>query len=457
MNIFLFIAIIVFFGSIYLWIGQKASQELNTHDDYFLMGRKLRLFPLCMTILATQLGGGTLLGASEEAYQSGWLVLFYPLGAFLGLVVLGLGFGKKLRELNISTIAEIFEKIYHSRLQRQIASLFSIATLFFILVAQGIAAKKFFATIHLESPYIFIIFWCVLVTYTVMGGLKAVIQTDILQALFIIISLVLAFFSIDSSISTSQSSTISSLPALSSIPWMSWLFMPLLFMLIEQDMGQRCFAAKRSKSISFAAATAGILLFISSSIVIYFGILAQSVSVPAHNSSSILIESVKIFTNPTVATLVVAAIFMAIISTADSLLCSISSNVSYDFILYFKIREKQKIMFSKLITLTTGILALGLTYFFHNIISVLMISYECSVCVLFVPITAAIFTKKPCIGGSALAMLLGSASFCFFLAFTPAIPFPRQILILLLSLTGYFIGKQIRKRLKKTKKDYLLD
>ena len=144
MNITLFLSVVVLLTCAYVWIGKRASNELETTEDYFLMGRKLSLFPLMFTLLATQLGGGTLLGAAQEAYSKGWIVLLFPLGSCLGLFVLGIGFGKKLRDLNVSTLAEVFEKIFLSQLLRKIASILSMLSLFFILVSQGIVAKKFF-------------------------------------------------------------------------------------------------------------------------------------------------------------------------------------------------------------------------------------------------------------------------------------------------------------------------
>ena len=70
-------------------------------------------------------------------------------------------------------------------------------SLFFILVSQGIAAKKFFITLGLENPFFFIIFWSVLILYTVMGGFKAVVYTDVLQAGFILVVIAITFIFAD--------------------------------------------------------------------------------------------------------------------------------------------------------------------------------------------------------------------------------------------------------------------
>ena len=107
---------------------------------------------------------------------------------------------------------------------------------FFILVAQGIAARKFFLALGVNE-LAFIAFWLLFVAYTVMGGLKAVVNTDIIQAILIVVGLIAAWLSIDWSLLPNSSFAEKSLEH-SSVPWSSWLLMPLLFMLIEQDMGQ---------------------------------------------------------------------------------------------------------------------------------------------------------------------------------------------------------------------------
>lgn len=436
MNGPLFFGLVSILGCLYLWIGAKASKGLQSTDDYFLMGRGLRYFPLSMTLLATQLGGGTLLGSAQEAYDKGWFVLFFPLGTCLGLCILGCGFGGKLRSLTITTVAEIFEKIYGSRVQRSVASALSVAALFFILVAQGIAARMFFSAMGADEPYIFVIFWCVLVTYTVMGGFKAVVNTDILQALFILFTLVLAYFSIDGSRVYAMQQYSADGFGLNQVPLTSWLLMPLFFMLIEQDMGQRCFAAKSSRTISLSAVTAAIVLMCCSTIAIYFGTLARGLNLNGGENTSILIESVSVLTNPTVTTLFMAAIFMAVISTADSLLCSISSNLSYDFF-------GGNMKLSRLMTLGVGVGALGLVFLFDSVVDMLIMSYELSVSILFVPVVGALTLKSPSRLGATLSMCFGAIGFVMFRQLEWYIP--RELLTLSASVIGFLIGQGIQE------------
>ncbi len=114
MDIYLFIFLLFSLQFFYWFVGQRASKNLKDKEDYFLAGKSVQLFPLMMTFLATQVGGGVILGAADEAYLFGWPVLLYPLGAALGLILLGCGIGRKLAGFKVSTIAQLFEVVYGS-------------------------------------------------------------------------------------------------------------------------------------------------------------------------------------------------------------------------------------------------------------------------------------------------------------------------------------------------------
>lgn len=437
MNIPLFCGLAFSLIAFSLWLGRSPKKESKNNEDFFLMGRQLGLFSLVMTLLATQIGGGALMGSAEEAYAKGWKVFFYPLGMVLGMLLLGLGYGARLRRLNLTTVPEIFEKIYQAPSLRKVASFLSIAALFFILVAQGIAAKKFFFSLGFTGNYLFIGFWLALVGYTVMGGLRAVVKTDILQATFIFISLGLAI----------SATLYKPLPVVSvtsplltgTAPWLTWLLMPLFFMLIEQDMGQRCFAAKNPQTVTLAALITAVLILAISIVPIYFGLLAGKYGVPIEAGQSVLLTAVQFFTNPICTTFVSVAILMAIISTADSLLCSISSNISCDFRTL-----NRSVFFSQSITFLVGITALALTFFFDNVVSMLMFSYQISVSVLFVPVTLAVWKKNPQSRSALLSMVTGGGAFLLFSWISP--PFPKELLATSLSGAAFFLGEQFFKK-----------
>lgn len=272
MNIYVFI-ILLFSLQIFYWmVGKKASKNLNTYSDYFLAGKNVRLWPLMMTFLATQVGGGLVLGAADEAYKFGWSVLFYPLGASLGLILLGSGVGHKLSRFKVSTVAQIFEVVYASPTLKKVASFLSVISLFMILVAQIIASSKFLASIGVSNNSLFVAFWAIVIIYTVQGGLRAVISTDIVQALFfsLVFLFCFGFVLFDQPVLSSLQMPEWVMVSSVSSKMCGWLLMPLMFMVIEQDMGQRCFAGDSPKIVSRASLIAGVLTMVICVVPVFF-------------------------------------------------------------------------------------------------------------------------------------------------------------------------------------------
>jgi solute:Na+ symporter, SSS family len=441
-NLPLFICALLASQLVCLWIGKQSARGVSGQDDYFLAKRTVRFFPLMMTFLATQIGGGLVLGAADEAYHYGWSVLFYPLGAALGLILLGLGVGKKLYQLNLGTIAEIFEVKYRSSILRKVAAALSILSLFMIFVAQIIASKKFIIALGLNSSLFFNLFWAIVILYTAIGGLKAVIATDIVQALaFIAVFIVCLFFAlynvpikIEQVISDGMLLSSSQGDVLKSTKLFGWIFMPLLFMLIEQDMGQRCFAADSYKTVVKSTAVSAFCILAFSCIPIFFGILAKSLGLTISHNESILMSVVQLTSNPYCSALFACGILLVIISTADALINAIASNLSLDFPFF----RTKGLRVAQVMTIAIALSGLLCSYYFKNIVDVLIQSYELSVSCLLVPIIMALFKKKNPVLPALSSILCGALGFVLFRFVST--PLPKEFLSICLSFVGFMIG-----------------
>lgn len=147
---------------------------------------------------------------------------------------------------------------------------------------------------------------------------------------------------------------------------------------------------------------------------------------------------IKYFSGDFILALASCAIIAAITSTADSLLCAISSNISQDFGEIFP-KTINKLKMSKIITLATGIVAIIASYIVpQNIINVLIGSYELSVCCLLVPLIFSYFNKNLRKNAAIGGIVLGLTGFILFRLY-PA-PIPREIAALAMSLLGYAVG-----------------
>jgi len=440
MNIIFFIFITIFLQIVCLYVAKQSSKSLDSQEDYFLAGKKLKFFPLAMTFVATQIGGGLILGSAEEAYRVGWIAILCPIGCVVGLLLLGVGLGKRLAQMQVSTIAQIFEVAYDSANLKRVASLLSIISLFMILIAQIIASNKFMLSLGVDNKLLFFAFWGIVIFYTSLGGLKAVVATDIVQAFFFIAVFVICigyiFFTSDISLAQTFSNQIlTTQKDVTTSQLYGWLLMPLLFMLIEQDMAQRCFSALNDKIVSKATLSAGLVILLVASFPVYLGVLANQMGLEITGNTSILMTVIQKTSTPFLTALMGAAILVAIISTADSLLNAISSNISQDFVFI----KQRPVSFSQKLTLLIALLAIFFSFYFDRILDLLLVSYELSVSCLFIPIFISLFKTKGNKQSAWLAVIFGGLGFALFRLILTDLP--RELLSVLLSLTGFVIGE----------------
>lgn len=445
MDLSIFICMLFALQLFYWIVGRYTSRGVNDKQDYFLEKKSVQFFPLMMTFIGVIVGGGVVLGSAEEAYLYGWPVFFYPLGGALGLMALGTGIGRRLAQLPVSTVAQIFEVAYGSAMLKKVASLLSMVSLFMILVGQIIGSSKFLVSLGIGNTPLFVIFWAIVIIYTVQGGLKAVISTDLVQAsLFMNIFLfclgyVLYFEAAALSIPLPQVKDL----VVVSPKLAGWLLMPLFFMVIEQDIAQRCFAGSSPKVVTRAAFAAGVCTLIISIVPVFFGVLARSIQLEVPKGGSVLMSAIMETTNPILSSLVGCAILAAIISTASALINAISSNLSSDFNIASS-NSKESLKLIRRITGLISVAAILFAFYFDNIVDVLIQSYELSVSCLFIPIFIGLFKKQGNFISALLAMFCGTLGFILFRIYP--IEFPKEVASILLSLFGYVCGEVIASR-----------
>ncbi len=111
--------------------------------------------------------------------------------------------------------------------------------------------------------------------------------------------------------------------------------------------------------------------------------------------------------------LILAAYFSAILSTADSCLMAASGNILSD--IFGKIRKfdhghKNTLVYSKILTLVVGILALAIAIKMRVVLDLMLYSYAVMVSGLFIPIIAAIFLKLRNSNAAFFSMIFGGGT-----------------------------------------------
>ena len=450
MNYYVFISFLAAIAVVSLIFGKLTSKKASaTYSDFYLSGRSVKFFSLMMTLLATQFGGGAIIGSSEAAFTSGWMAICYSLGIAIGLVILSLGIGGRFRTLNISTIPEVFEVAYGSSGLRRFAGLVYIVSMFLILLAVCIAMRKFFYSIGFTSDMLYIGFWCVVIVYTMFGGLSAVIMADTLQIILVLSLFLIVFFTMDtSSISLNSELT----PSATSIPVISWLLMPCLFTIIGQDMGQRCFAAESPRAVFLAAFGAGVLMVVASLFPVYLGLMGAEAGL-VKGDEGIIMRVIQLVTNPVMSSLFAAGILMAITSTANSLLCSISLNIAMDIPWIRNMPAASSKWVARTVTFIVGMAAVFGSYLGNDVIPIMLEAYGLTVTAFFVPIIMALIYKRLSWFAGLASTIMGTTVFVFATVLNPDLPdyMPKEVLGLGLSALVFLVVQGRAERSKTMK------
>lgn len=435
-------------GIVYSLMGYLASRSIHSVDDYFLAGRKVGTIPLAIALIATQLGGDVILGTSYESYFSSFAGMLYVIGISLGFIILGLGLAGRLRSFNVSTTAELFQVYYGSELLKKIASLLSITSLCGILLAQVVASFNLMVSLGIYSDILFFLFWLLVIGYTMFGGLKAIVSNDIFQLSFIILVFcglflyeLLTAHAFDLlSVAFTRFET-SALP-ISTSGALATILMPACYLLIEQDIAQNIFAARTPRTAIVATLLASIFMLCFAIIPVYFGIKAQNLGIVLPEGANPLLLLIDSSYPSWIITLVVYGILAAIISTADALLCAISSHISQDFNLFKTPKESLK--YSKCIMFGIGISTLILGRYFSNIIRVIISSYAIPVTALIIPLMVIYYRAPASRTGALTSIISGLGGFIY--AQLTGTTFPPELIGIATSITGYVIGYIVEKR-----------
>ena len=393
----LFVLVLVLMLALCFAVGLKVGQGQSSSVQYFLSSRNIGTMPLALSLLATQVGGGAIVGTASTTYTEGVLAaMTYPLGIATGLILLSLGLGGRLRALEVNTIPELFLRKYHSPSLQRLTGLVSLITLFLILVATAIALRSFCGFLGVVDPIWIAFIWMAFVIYTSIGGLQAVVQTDRIQIgyiLLVFVALGLAWiFQGEGSLTGQGSSLVASHMGIFS--WRSFLY-AMCFTVIGQDMGQRCLAASDERKILLSTRIAAVLMLLMALVPIGLSLAFRMHGHSIGAGDCLILRAVSIFFGDRFASIFAVAVILAIVSTADSLICSISSHIRFDLNLWPRLEDEKRLGRAKVFTALLGMVALVISYWQNSIIDLMVSAYELFVGLFFIPIVMTLLTKNP--------------------------------------------------------------
>ncbi len=164
------------------------NRESSTQEDYFLASRRLPSWLLAVTFIASWWGGGSAIDLVDHASQQGLSTFWiYGVPVMISTFLLYLFSGVIRRAATISQ-PEIMEQRYDSRS----SVMLSISIIIFMLLAaavQAIVVGRFFESFFgISYEMGTTIGTALVVIYSVFGGFRGVVLTDLLQFVFFLIA-----------------------------------------------------------------------------------------------------------------------------------------------------------------------------------------------------------------------------------------------------------------------------
>jgi SSS family solute:Na+ symporter len=162
-----------------------------TSQGYFLAGRSLKWGMVGAALFASNISTIHLVGLAASGYNEGLVWGNFEWMATFTLILLGLVFAPFYFKSRISTLPEFLEKRYSSG-SRVVLAFMAIVGALFIHIGMSLYAgaavfKQFFGIDVVSSILIISVITAI---YTVLGGLKAVVVTESIQTVILVLGAV---------------------------------------------------------------------------------------------------------------------------------------------------------------------------------------------------------------------------------------------------------------------------
>ncbi len=425
-----------------LGIGYYHYRRNHSEEDYYVGGRSIPPTALGLSIVATDVGGGFSIGLGGVGFLMGlsgsWLLFTGLLGAWLSAVFVI----PRIKGIDLThrmlTYPDFLRRRFDSRVAL-VAAVISAGGYFLftgsqILAGATLASETAFRTVSVAGLSSFevslIAMGILIVVYTVMGGIKAVIWTDFAQWILLFGGLILlaiplalqrvggiaglketlpeGFFSLSPSAIRGGAS--------GWVTWFNWIITITPIWLVGMTLYQRMYACKGVREGRKAWFIAGLFEFPAMAFMgVLLGMCARALypELTAAESELGMPRLINDVLPIGIAGIVIAAYFSAIMSTADSCLMATSGNVVTDILQRHVLRgtsQRTSIRWSQAVTLVLGIGAVLIAGRFETVLDSILYAYAFLVSGLFVPTLAAFFWPRASSSGALGAMLIGGGS-----------------------------------------------
>ena len=356
--------IVLFYFSLIMIVALRGKVKADSSaDEYFLSSRNLPWYSIALSTIATNIQGYQFLGMMGSAYLFGLAQANLEINAVQGILIGAFVFVPLFLREKITTITQFISK----RLGERVALFYSLANialfatvtigaaLFWGAYAADLVFGEQLSFLHsnriIRITILIIILGVFSAIYTYLGGLSAVVKTDIIQFTVLIVGgAVVCFTTVnqlggwDQLYAQTPEKMHLHLPA--DHPTLPWTHLFGLFLLninywcANQTVMQRALAAKSVRHAQTGLIAGGLIKYIMAVIIIIpgialYGILGDTLSEPDMAFPYI----VNTYLPVGIKGIILCGLFASLMSTVDSTFNSLATLWSTD--IYSKYINKQ--------------------------------------------------------------------------------------------------------------------
>jgi len=391
-----------------LAVGVYFNRRQTGLEEYFVGGRDMGAGHIGLSVVATDVGGGFSIGLGGLGFVMGlsasWLLFTGLVGAWMAAVVL-VPRVKAIGDTHRHRSFPDFLAHRYGEPTRLVAAVVSAVGYAGFTGAQLLAGGKLAAAaFDMQVTTAVLAMSVVIVVYTALGGLQAVVYTDTLQWMILFLGLIFLGMPMGFRAAGGVDGLRSALPPeffrldnVSAGQLATWAVTIIPIWFIAMTLYQRIHAARDTTTARRAWFLAGLLeypamAFMGASLGMFARVLFPGVD-PEMGLPMLIRDVLPIG----VTGLVLAAYFAAIMSTADScLLASVGNTIDdiYGRHVAPASSETHRLGLSRVLTLVIGFGSVGFALYVPTVIDSILLAYSFMVAGLLFPTLGALFWRR---------------------------------------------------------------
>ena len=431
-----FYTVLVLYLGIMAFIGWYAGRKTNSIGDFFVLSGKAGVLVSGIAYFSTQFSMGTFLGTPGTIYGVGYagMAISVP-GAVFCMILPALLIGRKLITLGhkygFLTMADYLTDRYHSK---NMSGVLGVMMLFFLVPMMGAQIIGAGVIVHVFTglpEWVGVVgMGIIVILYCMSGGMKGAMMTDVIQGSLMIATAVVTFIvsvvmgggfsNINHTLQSMNEAYLTFPGANGYMPWTYYVSNIVLwsfFTMGQPHLFTKFFAMKDHKTMfkAILLGTAG--MFFSATLIEWAGVNGIASIQNIEKADQIIPMILQRGLNPFLASIFIAGIVAAGMSTIDGILVTTTGAVTRD--IYQKIINKDAtdetvMKLSKVVTVIIGIIVICFGVFQPGSIFEINLFAFSGMAIFVVPILFGIYWKKATAKGAVAAVIVGIISLLLF-------------------------------------------